>query len=436
MDSFNQSSGYCYSHGSEAMGDAEFSAMLELYVHHARNIHNICIYDNQDVYAKFSLTSSPDETLSTRIINGGGRNPQFNENLQMKITQPDAVLKCEIWMLSRARNYLEDQLLGFALVSLSTVLGKGKMTEDFTLSSTDLIHSPAGTVRLSLFLDPNSSQQKHIQDTMNSQTHSPSSISSEVVLLDRKGGDVVDPVEYSSIEFPDINAVREDQQMVSEYFATRPSPGSPFLHLGSSSQGVADYDMTVNAFEENSTSPDDSPKKLGSGSYQSPMENPDSYGNSGILSSTTTSLSNNSGDSSEKKTNLGTGSHVGSASAQSPENSPETPTSKRANGMSEKEEAEKDGRNMGSVELGSVFTSPLVNINLEPEQSVVQQQIVDMYMKSMQQFTESLANMKLPMDLDKQGAGDGGDAKLSQNKMETNKKKEGPRVFYGSRAFF
>lgn len=43
-----------------------------------------------------------------------------------------------------------------------------------------------------------------------------------------------------------------------------------------------------------------------------------------------------------------------------------------------------------------------MSVNLEPEQTVVQEQIVDMYMKSMQQFTESLAKMKLPMDIENQ----------------------------------
>ena len=89
----------------EADGDSEFCGILEIYVHHARNIHNICIYDNQDVYAKFSLTCNPDETLLTRIINRGEKNPEFNENLMMKLTQLDAVLKCEIWILRSCAKY-------------------------------------------------------------------------------------------------------------------------------------------------------------------------------------------------------------------------------------------------------------------------------------------------------------------------------------------
>ncbi|KAK3017515.1 hypothetical protein RJ639_006120 [Escallonia herrerae] len=73
-----------------------FLGYLNSMCHHVRNLYNICIYENQDVYAKFSLTYDPDETFSTGIINDGGKNPDFNENLVMKVTQSDVVLKCEI----------------------------------------------------------------------------------------------------------------------------------------------------------------------------------------------------------------------------------------------------------------------------------------------------------------------------------------------------
>ncbi|EOY32906.1 Calcium-dependent lipid-binding family protein [Theobroma cacao] len=410
MDSFSRSSGFRFNPNSNTVGDAdqdsEFSGILEIYVHHARNIHNICIYDNQDVYAKFALTYNPDDTHSTRIINGGGKNPEFNENLMMKVTQIDAVLKCEIWMLSRARNYMEDQLLGFALVPISQVVGKGKVTQDYSLSSTDLFHSPAGTVKLSLSLNtciPVNPQTNSFPET----TSTNSSISAEVVLLDRKISEVIlDPVEYSRIEFPDINVVRENQQMVSEYFdGLKSRPGiASFLHLGASHQHVEDYEMTANSSEENhggSISPN--------GSLQ----------NSGFLSSTTTSLSV----------------------------CPDTPTSKKGgeagdekdlNYSSKEEGSSNQEGNMNPVKYGQVFSAPLGNINLEAEQSAMQQQIVDMYMRSMQQFTESLANMKLPMDLDhKPGREDRGDVIQNHTKkIEHEKKKDGSRVFYGSRAFF
>ncbi|KAL7612253.1 uncharacterized protein LOC111900902 [Lactuca sativa] len=383
MDTYDQTTRFRYNPTEDSI---EFSGILEIFIHHARNIHNICIYENQDVYAKFSLTYNPDETLSTRIINGGGKNPEFNEKLAIKITQFDAVLKCEMWMLSRAKNFMEDQLLGFSLVPLSLILGKGELTQDFSLSSTDLFHSPAGTVRLSLSLNTNFPFDSSLISSNNS------SITSEVILLDRKISEVA-----LDIEFPDINVARENQQMVSEYFGLSQNgcsgstrnvhsgqnhnqpgptrivgPGS-FLCLGASDQ-VDDYEMTVNS---GSISPQDSIQ------------------NSGFFSSTMTSLSDdrNSADSSEKKMTL-----IGESS-----NSP------KIDNLNDKKEA-----------------------NEEP---AMQQQIVDMYMRSMQQFTESLAKMKLPLNLEKIEGEDRGDV-IQRPKNNVEKKKEGGRVFYGSRAFF
>ncbi|KAF2291960.1 hypothetical protein GH714_042302 [Hevea brasiliensis] len=438
MDSFNQTSEFRYNPNSnifgDGEGDSEESGILEIYVHHARNIHNICIYDNQDVYAKFSLTYNPDETHSTRIIHGGGKNPEFNEKLVIKVAQLDAVLKCEIWMLSRARNFMEDQLLGFALVPISQVVGKGKVTQDHSLSSTDFFHSPAGTVQLTLSLNT--------ALPLNPSAASNSSISAEVVLLDRKISEVIiDPVEYSRIEFPDINVVTENQQMVSEYYDGLGSRPGSFLHLGASPHlTVVDYEMNINSSEENqggSTSPNDSIQ------------------NSGFLSSTTTSLSDdrNSTDSIDKKGLLCTHSSnslnisITTEANHGSSTCPDTPTSKKgsemkeekdSNFLSKEDEGNKEGT-INSVKFGQVFSSPLGNINLEAEQSAMQQQIVDMYMRSMQQFTESLAKMKLPMDLDKPEREDPGDLiQGHSNKLELEKKqkKEGSRVFYGSRAFF
>lgn len=449
--SFNAASRFCYNQGQEAMGETEaggedggFSGLLEVYVHHARNIHNICIYANQDVYAKFSLTCSPDDVLSTSIVAGGGKNPQFDERLTtIKVPHPDAVLKCEIWMLSRARNFLEDQLLGFALVPLSSVAAaaKRKLTQDFTLSSTDLFHSPAGTVQLTLYL--HSTSDKHSFALESSSNHN-SSITSEVVILD--------PEELGTIEFPDVNIANENQKMVSQYFnmAAAHAPSSPprdtaaaapFLQFGALLQSVDDYEMAVNSSDDNiggSDSPDGS------------------NGNSGpFTASTTTSLSDdrNSADSTEEKNRqeVSNSSKV-ETSHSSGTNSPVTPTSKCGAGMGD----EKEDNKLSSMEkvedrgkehdIDSVFKSPLGNINLEAEQSAMQQQIVDMYMRSMQQFTESLAKMKLPMDLDVPKAEDGGDViqtqttgdKLDQQQQQQQQKmkKDGSRVFYGSRAFF
>ncbi|CAL0315848.1 unnamed protein product [Lupinus luteus] len=407
MDSFtqiHQNTGFRYNPNlstADAYDDAEFQGIVDIFVHHARNIHRICIYDNQDVYAKFSLTYNPDETLSTRIINGGGKNPTFNENLRMKVTQMDAVLKCEIWMFSRSRNHLEDQLLGFSLVQIPQVYGKGKVTQQYSLSSTELFHSPAGTIQLTLSLD------------------------TSFVLLDRKISQVLlDQVEYASTEFPDISVVKENQQMVSEYFnlaATGCISGSmsiPFLHLCASPE-LDDCEMTMSSPVE-SISPNESIQ------------------NSMFLSSTTTSLSDdkNSADLVEKRNHLGGGSSTSinvSIIVEGTQNlgaSPDTPTSnkvgdaKEANFSSKEKESKNDSNIIESAKFGEVFSAPLGNINIESEQNAMQQQIVDMYIRSMQQFTESLAKMKLPMDLNKPEREGHGDLIQTHDnsKLDTNKR--------------
>ncbi|KFK25504.1 hypothetical protein AALP_AA8G123300 [Arabis alpina] len=372
MESLKQvssSSGFCYHQG--------FSGVLQVYVHNARNIHNICIYDNQDVYAKFSLTYNPDDAISTRIIHRAGKNPEFNQKLMIHVPQIDvAVLKCEIWMMSRARHYMEDQLLGFALVPISDIIGQDSVTQDYSLSSTDLFHSPAGTVKLTLsIVNPSlvatsSSSNPKINNT---------SISSEVVFLDPQVSETVD---YTRIEFPDVNIVNENKQMVTEYFngLNLRSGTASFLCLGSTHLPETE-DVTMVCLEDKEV-----------------------YGNGSFMasSSTTTSLSDdkNTADSNEK------------------ENQEITEVIRRS------EEGEEEEKKM----------------NVETEETSMQKQIAEMYMRSMQQFTESLAKMKLPMDHNNNTETQIQNRSTSNNNGGSNdgieKKKEGSRVFYGSRAFF
>ncbi|KAJ8551317.1 hypothetical protein K7X08_000687 [Anisodus acutangulus] len=404
MDYFKQTStGFLYNPDLSTDSESELSGILEIHVHHARNIHNICIYDNQDVYAKFSLTYNPDIAISTRIINGGGKNPDFNEDLAMKVSQVDSILKCEILMLSRAKALMEDQLLGFALVPVSSVVSKGKITQDFILSSTDLFHSPAGIVKLSLFLNTNNPIS-----VSNNPSCSPSSssISSEVVLLDRNTSQIVlDPVEYSRIEFPEISLVKENQEMVSQYFDL----GGSFLQLSAfhchhddqHHQPENDYEMVATNPSEDEEEDDDDELADDRDSNISLKE---SIRNSWFLNSMTSSA----GSSPDKKID-------------------DLKNNDNKDSIKKEDEERKEPH--------VVFSAPLGNIiKIDAEQSAMQQQIVDMYMRSMQQFTESLAKMKLPLD-----KADQKDHVLQDHGSSSdmnNNRKENSRVFYGSRAFF
>ncbi|EPS66415.1 hypothetical protein M569_08362 [Genlisea aurea] len=315
----------------------EFLGAVEVFIHQARDIHNICIYQKQDVYAKLCLTSDPERAVSTKIINGGGRNPVFNENLSLAVRTVDSSLKCEIWMLSRVRNYLEDQLLGFALVPVSEILlHDGKLEKEFSLTSTDLFHSPAGFVELTVLYA--GVQPEVIPIPLPEASHPQSMEESSPSL----------PSALDAIEFPDPpQVVNETNKMVEEYFA-----------------------MPCDA---------------------------------AIL-----------------------------PAIDSPPPPPTTIASAATIDGQEEDEPVSPSKN-GSESDGGSDPKPVVTVEVEPEQQqkVVQQDIVDMYMKSMQQFTESLAKMKLPLDMES-----GPTSTESSSTTPSSKSSAGSRVFYGSRAFF
>jgi hypothetical protein len=309
-----------------------------------------------------------------------------------------AVLKVEIWMLSCAKTLLGDQLLGFTLIPIPSISSTktSKTPQEFTLSSTDFFHSPAGSVRLTLTLNPHPS--------IDPVPSVGSSITSEVVILDPV-------VDYSNIEFPDINAAQENQKMAMQYFdmGVPAQQSLPFIQLSPSASSVDDCMITLNSTSENS------------------IQNPTNF-----TGSTITSLTNDNRVAVETCTISSTEvCHVSAGS-------PDTPTSKEAKLSSKDKEAT-------SFKQNSVFKLPLEDINMVEEPSEMQMQIMDMYMKSMQQFTESIAKMKLPMDIDKTQKNDTGIVIHSQERRDNTKlenkntgenKKDGSRVFYGSRAFF
>ncbi|XVF70800.1 hypothetical protein PTKIN_Ptkin11bG0190800 [Pterospermum kingtungense] len=373
--------------------------VLEVYVHQARDIQNICIYHKQDVYAKLCLTSDPESTVSTKIINGGGRNPVFNDNLRLNVRNVDSSLKIEIFMMSRVRNYLEDQLLGFALVPLSEVLLKnGKLGKEFSLSSTDLFHSPAGFVQLSLAYTGPSSDVIAISAM-------PVDVVADETLKDSETSEC----ELEKIEFPDPKIVNENQMMVSEYF------GIPCSNLDSESS-----ESLVTSDAENQLSSDIGVQVVESfsaatvSSIQVPKLDspPSSVSTNGISSSSAPASSESSDGAAASKT-----------STQEHSSAPKEKTVKAGDADSEISGVQSDA-----------IAKPVVSVNIEPEQKVVQQEIVDMYMKSMQQFTESLAKMKLPLDIDS-GSTESDNSSTTDQKIQASKN-SGSRVFYGSRAFF
>lgn len=353
-------------HGSlSEVQSKEAIGVLEVFIHQARDIHNICIYHKQDVYAKICLTNDPKNTVATQTINGGGQNPVFNEKLRINVQTIDASLKCEIFMLSRVRNYLEDQLLGFAMVPLSEVLvTKGNLEKEFSLSSSDLFDSPAGFVQLTLAYSGSSPDVIAL----------PSAISK--ICGNSEESDSITS-EFDKIEFPDPKIVNENDMMVTEYFEIQNS----------------DLDSPC------------SESRITSDTHQ-------------IQPSSETVSTNGSTPSKSCET---------SGASKSPQQElVSTPDSKPQDAKEDVGDAESKA-NASEVVVKPVVTLPL-------EQNVVQQDFVDMYMKSMQQFTESLAKMKLPMDMESGPTSSEGSTTTDNNVQAA--KTPGSRVFYGSRAFF
>lgn len=385
---------------AEAFNMEDFIGVLDVYVHQARDIHNICIYHKQDVYAKLCLTSDPESAVSTQTINGGGKSPVFNENLRLNVRTIKCSVKCEIWMMSRVKNYLEDQLLGFALVPLSEILVKnGKLEKEFSLSSTDLFHSPAGFVHLSLSYNGTSPEVIEIPAFPISET--------DASRTDTEARESL-PNEFDKIEFPDPKIVNENNLMVSEYFNI---PGTNLDSQSSDSLVFSDTENQLNpevdVHMENVPSEvanfHQYPKRDSPPSSISTIDSPSALHPASSQSSETQGASKSPGE------------EYASASK-------ECPTGKNNFGNAES--------NRSESKPASAFPKTVV---IEPEQKVVQQDIVDMYMKSMQQFTESLAKMKLPLDIEN---GTTSSDNSSSDQTSQTPKSTSSRVFYGSRAFF
>ncbi|OIT28834.1 PREDICTED: uncharacterized protein LOC109212164 [Nicotiana attenuata] len=375
--------------------------VLDVYVHQARDIHNICIYHKQDVYAKIYLISYPEEAVSTDTINGGGKNPVFNQSLRLNVKSVETSVRCEIWMMSRVKNYLQDQLLGFTLVPLCDVLAEnGKLEQEFSLSSSDLFHSPSGFVQLTLTYTGATPEVLEI----------PTPGHSLAAANDcDEGRGIADsiPCELVNIEFPDPKIVNENERMVTEYYSI------PCTELDSQSS------EHINSTENGDHI---SPENVERTSESAVVEGQDATEIKKLETSTRVSQSNSPSVCDTKQTS----------------NSP----------IEESVLPLKDGSKDSAKEVDSTtpsiavstFTPPVVNVSIVPEQKVVQQEIVDMYMKSMQQFTEALAKMKLPLDMESglavQNGNDNTESSGSSEKPQARPSGQSPRVFYGSRAFF
>ncbi|KAG8079953.1 hypothetical protein GUJ93_ZPchr0007g4706 [Zizania palustris] len=397
---------------------AELIGYVDVHVQSARDIQNICIYHKQDVYARLSLPGEGAPAASTQVINGGGRNPVFDQSLRLGVRagDVDGALRCEVWMLSRVQNYMQDQLLGFALVPLPDVVAAegGTLARDFPLSTNDMFHSHAGFLQLELSYIGVVPEVVPISPTPKpalADTDEP-----EVVAAGDANGR-----EYEKIEFPDLNLVEENQLMLSEYIGlpcTGVEPQSTESLLTSEDGDGATTEThdagvrVVESFSTDNSTADSTFQSDTPVSSVSTIEFPPAAAVPATPQSNSEPSSGNAVSSAEHK-EKSSDAEVNS-SRTTVQNSP---AAYSPSAMSE-----------------SAVDKPVMSVNFE-------QEIKDMYMKSMQQFTESLAKMKLPLDMDtcsdnnNSGASDA-DSGAVKKPAAGGPQEKSPKVFYGSRAFF
>ncbi|GJN11196.1 hypothetical protein PR202_ga29369 [Eleusine coracana subsp. coracana] len=429
-------------------GGGELIGYVDVHVQSARDIQNICIYHKQDVYARVSLPGDGAPVASTQVVNGGGRNPVFDQSLRLGVRagDVDASLRCEVWMLSRVKNYLQDQLLGFALVPLAEVVAAdgGTLAREFQLTTSDLFQTPSGFLQLELSYIGVVPEVVPI-----SPTPKPAALADPEEAEHADGGGAGNgKKEYEKIEFPDLNLVEENQIMVSEYTglpckAVEPQSGSESLLTSEDGEGavtVMNHDAGVRFVESLSSTENTSTA--------------DSVGETQVSSSvsTTESPAVPAVPATPQSNSSGTNAHSSASAGHNKE-------------KAEAAEAEVDSsrtvqavNSPGTVSENTV-DRPMISVNLEQEVAVDGNRIMDMYMKSMQQFTESLAKMKLPLDVDNSGSSNsektasaattgavspdadssGADSSAAVKKPAAGggqQEKPSPKVFYGSRAFF
>lgn len=435
--------------------------ILHVTIHQAKHIHNICIYGNQDVYAKFLFTHCQDAVYPTQPVKAGGQNPVFNQSLEIPVCGRDTVLKCELWMMSCARNYLEDQLLGFVLVPIQTLYGKGKQTHEYCLTSTDLFYTPAGTVHLSLaFFDRKSIEGAGNMVPEGEGSFCPPSLDFQEVMMDC-GQQSVTTANLCKVEFLDLEAASEDQHLVSMYyklaagatFEESNKSGSSLSHSGradsenehaghgdlcendQNTQGdyrsaleIKDPSMAVPLVHVHASSVSSVDDEMLSSPREGECVHVPPYFSSlapppGVHEMSVpveVSLGEEPISTSPLRNQPPT-----SLSAEECRRSPSPPAA-----MQETQEKEK----ISSTCQAEPYSGPLVNVSVEPETTINQEHFVDLYLKSMQQFTDKLADMNFAFDID---AKDLAALRTVQvDKVSEGRKKEGSKLYYGSRAFY
>ncbi|TVU38181.1 hypothetical protein EJB05_11537, partial [Eragrostis curvula] len=440
-----QQTGAAAANGS---GGGELIGYVDVHVQSARDIQNICIYHKQDVYARVSLPGEGAPVASTQVVNGGGRNPVFDQSLRLGVRagDVDAALRCEVWMLSRVKNYLQDQLLGFALVPLAEVVAAdgGTLAREFQLTTSDLFQTPSGFLQLELSYIGVVPEVVPISPTPKPALADPEE-PENAAGGGAGAGAAGNGKEYEKIVFPDLNLVEENQIMVSEYTGLPVEPQtSESLLTSEDGDGAStvNHDAGVRLVE--SFSAENSTADSAGAVFRSdtPVSSVSTTESPAVAAVPATPQSNSEPSGNAHSSVAG---HKEKAAASEAADA-EVDSSRTV------QEESPAVNSPGTVSENAV-DKPMISVNIEQEVTVDQNQIMDMYMKSMQQFTDSLAKMKLPLDVDNGGSeksasaatagpassdadSSGADSSAVKKPAAGQQEKPSPKVFYGSRAFF
>lgn len=430
-------------------GGAELIGYVDVHVRSARDIQNICIYHKQDVYARVSLPGDGAPVASTQVVNGGGRNPVFDQSLRLGVRagDVDAALRCEVWMLSRVKNYMEDQLLGFALVPLPEVVAAdgGTLAREFPLTTSDLFQTPSGFLQLELSYIGVVPEVVPISPTPKPALADPEEEEDEDEPGSGDGAGAGNGKEYEKIEFPDLNLVEENQIMVSEYTglpcaAVVEAQSSESLltsEHGGDGATTLSHEAGVRLVESFSTDRSTADESVGASRSDTPVSSVSTTESPAAAAVPATPQSNSRSEPSGNAHSSSADDHKGKAASEvdSCRTVQESPAA----------------NSPGAASEAAVDKPPVISVNIEQEVKVDGNQIMDMYMKSMQQFTDSLAKMKLPaLDIDNGSSGKSSPAAATSEADSTGAdssavkkptaagqlEKPSPKVFYGSRAFF
>jgi hypothetical protein len=250
--------------------------------------------------------------------------------------------------------------------------------------------------------------------------------------------------EYEKIEFPDLNLVEENQIMVSEYTrlpcAAVETQSSDSLLTSEHGDGATtmSHDAGVRLVETFSTD-NSTADSVGAFRSDTPVSSVSTTESPAAAAFPATPQSNSSSEP--------------SGNAHSSADRKEKAASETADAEvdSSRTVQEVPAANSPGAASEAAVDKPVISVNIEQEVKVDGNQIMDMYMKSMQQFTDSLAKMKLPsLDIDNGSSGkstpaaatpdaDSAGADSSAVKKPAaagQQEKPSPKVFYGSRAFF